>query len=235
MSGGTLYERFIFRPSGIPLVMSAVAVALASLFVVFADEIFEGDLIKFDTKYMMFFRTPGDSTQPIGPAWLQEAARDVTALGSFSCLGLLFLATLGFLILQRRRNLALLVTAAVLGGAALSTILKLGFDRPRPDIQHAARVFTSSFPSGHAMLSAITFLTLGALLTRIKSDLRLKVYFIGLAIFLTILVGVSRVYLGVHYPSDVLGGWLMGAAWALLCWSAALYLQRRGSSASPET
>jgi undecaprenyl-diphosphatase len=79
-----------------------------------------------------------------------------------------------------------------------------------------ARVFTSSFPSGHATLAAVTYLTLGGLMASLHSSRRLKFYFIGLAIILTVAIGLSRVYLGVHYPTDVLAGWCIGAAWAAL-------------------
>ena len=137
------------------------------------------------------------------------------------------------MLLVRKRAHALLMAVAVLGGTVISTLLKLGFDRPRPDIPHAARVFTASFPSGHAMLSAVTFLTLGALLTRVNADRRVKAYFMVLAVFLTIIVGLSRLYLGVHYPSDVLAGWCVGAAWAVLCWSGVLWLQQHGDVEPP--
>jgi undecaprenyl-diphosphatase len=111
----------------------------------------------------------------------------------------------------------------------LSTALKLGFARPRPDlVPHGVRVYTASFPSGHAMLSAVTYLTLGALLARVQPQRRVKAFLLGLAIALTVLIGMSRVYLGVHWPSDVLAGWCGGAAWASLCWFVALQLQRRG-------
>lgn len=153
--------------------------------------------------------------------------RDITALGSYAFIIILVGACLGYLLLLRKYSLALTVTAAVLGGMLISNLLKYGFDRPRPDIQHAARVFTTSFPSGHATLSAVTFLTLGALLTRVNADRRAKLYFLSVAVFLTIIVGLSRVYLGVHYPSDVLAGWCVGSAWAVLCWTAAFWLQRR--------
>src|SRR3954452_17857369 len=116
----------------------------------------------------------------------------------------------------------------------LSTALKMGFERPRPDlVPHSTRVYTASFPSGHAMLSAIAYLTLGALLARVEKLRRIKAFFLGFAVFLTLLIGVSRVYLGVHWPTDVLAGWCVGAAWASLCWFVALQLQRRGKVERP--
>jgi undecaprenyl-diphosphatase len=139
------------------------------------------------------------------------------------------LAVAGFLILQRKAHAALFVALAVGGGMLLSTLLKMGFDRPRPDlVPHGAVVYSASFPSGHSMMAAVAYLTLGALLARVQPRRRLKLYLLGLAILLTVAVGVSRVYLGVHWPTDVLAGWALGAAWALLCWAGALWLQRRG-------
>ena len=160
---------------------------------------------------------PGAS--PIGPAWVQEAARDLTSLGSIIVLLIITLAVAGYLFLARKQAAAWLMLIGVFGGIALSDLLKFFFARPRPNIvSPAARVFTSSFPSGHAALSAITYLTIAALLARSQSSPRIGVYFIVLAALLTMLIGVSRVYLGVHYPTDVLGGWCIGAAWALGCW-----------------
>lgn len=197
-----------------------VAVFLAAAFILgfglLAEEVLEGDTSGFDRTVIMAFRSSDNPADPIGPAWVEELGRDVTALGSFAFLGFVFVAAVGYLLLIHKRALALLMTVAVLGGTVISTLLKLGFDRPRPDIPHAARVFTASFPSGHAMLSAATFLTLGALLTRVNADRRVKAYFMVLAIFLTVIVGLSRIYLGVHYPSDVLAGWCVGSAWAVL-------------------
>ncbi len=194
-------------------------------FALLAEEVIEGGTQRIDDAILALFRGQGG---PIGPSWLVEMVRDITALGSFAGLGIVFIATLGYLLLLGKRALALLMTAAVLGGVALSTLLKMAFDRPRPEVEGAARVFTASFPSGHAMLSAVTFLTLGALLARTNADHRVRVYFMTLAVLLTILVGMSRIYLGVHYPSDVLAGWCLGTAWAVLCWTVALRLQRSG-------
>jgi undecaprenyl-diphosphatase len=174
-------------------------------------------------------RDADDRTDPLGPVWAEETARDVTALGSLAILAFITLTAAAFLWLQDKRGLALYVLVAVGGGALASSLLKLGFDRPRPDlVPHGNVVYTSSLPSGHAMISAIAYLTLGALLARAQAGLRLKAFLLGLALFLTVCVGVSRVYLGVHWPTDVLAGWAAGAAWALVCWVVAEWLHRRG-------
>lgn len=210
-----------------------LVVVLVIGFGLLAEEVMEGDTARFDLAVITALRTPGNLADPLGPPWVEEMGRDVTALGSFTFLGFLFAATLGYLLLIRKRGLALLVSAAILGGTLVSTLLKYGIDRPRPDFPHTARVFTPGFPSGHATLATITFLTLGALLTRVNIDRRVKVYFMSLAVFLTIIVGLSRMYLGVHYPSDVAAGWCVGSAWAVLCWTVAFWLQQQGQVEGP--
>jgi undecaprenyl-diphosphatase len=212
-----------------PLAGLLAAAALLLLFGYLAGEVMEGDTHGLDRALLLALRHPENPAVPLGPPWLPEMARDVTALGSYAFLTLLVGAVIGYLLMIGKRGAALLVLVSVIGGMLLSTLLKLGFERPRPDlVPHAARVFTASFPSGHATLSAVTFLTLSALLARVQPNRRLKGYFIALALLLTLMVGVSRVYLGVHYPTDVLAGWCLGAAWAIGCWAAALWLQRRG-------
>jgi undecaprenyl-diphosphatase len=199
-----------------------------------AEEVFEGDTSAFDRHVLLLFRHTNDLSIPIGPAWVQEMARDVTSLGSFAVLGLMVLLVLGYIAMIGKPGAAGFILASVLGGQGLSTVLKVLFQRPRPDlVAHATRVFTASFPSGHAMLSAVTYLTLGAVLTRVVPSHRAKVYVISAAVFLTLLVGVSRVYLGVHWPTDVLAGWCVGSAWAVLCWAVALKLQRAGAVEKP--
>lgn len=207
--------------------------ALLLIFGAIADEVVEGDTERLDRAVLMSFRTPGNPAELIGPPWFEEMIRDLTALGSYAFIIVLLAAALGYLLLIRKYGLALLLLAAEAGGMIISSLLKAGFDRQRPDLDHAARVFTSSFPSAHATLSAVTFLTLGALLTRVNADRGVKVYFLGVAVALTMLVGTSRVYLGVHYPSDVLAGWCIGSAWAIFCWAGALWLQRRGNVERP--
>jgi undecaprenyl-diphosphatase len=124
--------------------------------------------------------------------------------------------------------MAAFVCGSVFSGVIVTAVLKDMFQRPRPDlVPHSAYVFTTSFPSGHSMLSAVTYLTLGALIARSHERKRIKFYFLLAAALVTFLVGVSRVYLGVHWPTDVLAGWTAGAAWAMLSWLAARSLQDR--------
>jgi undecaprenyl-diphosphatase len=209
-------------------------------FIGIADEMLEGDTTRLDQWLLLALRASGDPGNPLGPAWVEEMFRDFTALGGIGVLGLLTLTSVGYLWLQGLRRIALFLLLAILGGLLLSLALKSGFDRPRPDlVSHGSMVYTSSFPSGHSMLAAVVYLTGGALLAVVHAARRVRVYLIGCAVLATLLVGVSRVYLGVHWPSDVLAGWAAGAAWAAACWLAAHWLQQsgriEGGTASPAT
>jgi undecaprenyl-diphosphatase len=189
----------------------------------------QGETRAFDRAILLAFRNSTDLSDPIGPHWLEIILRDVTSLGGATVLTLMTIAVTGFLLIDAKRGAAILVLGSVIGGVVLSSILKLGIDRPRPDlVAHLVEVHTASFPSGHAMLSAVVYLTLGGLLSRVERPRRIKIYVLSIAVILTLLIGVSRVYLGVHWPTDVLAGWCAGATWAVLCWRAALALQRRG-------
>ncbi|PSC05900.1 phosphoesterase [Alsobacter soli] len=210
----------------------ALAVIAAGLFVFvrIADEVVEGDTHGFDQKILLALRTPGDLANPIGPPWLEGVMKDLTSLGSFTVLTILTLSAILYLVLDGKRGAAALTAASIGGGTLLSGLLKMSFDRPRPDlVAHLVDVHTLSFPSGHAMMSAVTYITLGALLARVSAKRRIKVFIVGLGILLAVVVGASRIYLGVHWPTDVLAGWAVGAAWAMLCWEVARMLQRRGA------
>jgi len=210
---------------GVLLAIAGIATGVW-LFAAIADEVREGDAQTFDRRVLMSMRQPDGSLR--GSAAFQEAARDVTALGSVTLLGLLTVITAGFLALDGKRHMAFFTCGSVLGGMVLTSILKDVFQRPRPDlVPHAAYASGASFPSGHSMMAAVTYLTLGALLARSQPRKALKAYALLLASLLTVMVGVSRVYLGVHWPTDVLAGWTAGAVWALLCWLAARWLQLR--------
>jgi undecaprenyl-diphosphatase len=222
----------VLRRSGLlevrVLLLLALVAAGAWAFLEIAEEVGEGETHAFDEALLLALRAPGDPTDPLGPVWLEEVARDITALGSISVLGLVTVGVAGYFAFTRSVREALLLLLAIGGGVLLVSLLKSGFDRPRPDlVPHATRVLTTSFPSGHAMMSAVTYLTLGALLARTQERRRVRIYFLTLAVLLTMLVGVSRVYLGVHWPSDVLAGWVAGASWAVLCWILVTWQQER--------
>jgi len=198
------------------------------IFALIADEVKKGETQSFDRQILLAMRRPDLSLR--GSSEFQEMARDVTALGGVVVLTLVTTTTAGFLALDGKRRMAKFLCVSIVTGMLASTILKDLFNRPRPDIvPHAVYATAASFPSGHSMLSAITYLTLGALLARSHQRRALKVYFLLLAVLLTLLVGASRVYLGVHWPTDVLAGWTAGAVWALMCWLVARRLQRRHS------
>ncbi|HVS64244.1 MAG TPA: phosphatase PAP2 family protein [Thermoanaerobaculia bacterium] len=200
-----------------------------ALFFAIADVADEGEPHALDTELLLALRAPGDPSDPLGPVWVEELARDVTALGGIGLLTFWTLAVAGFLFLDRKPHAAWLALVSAFGGMALVFGLKGAFDRPRPDlVSHGTEVLSASFPSAHSMMSAVVYLTLGALLARLRRSWVLRFYLIGVALVLTLAVGFSRVYLGVHWPTDVLAGWSVGAAWALGCWTVARWLQHRG-------
>jgi undecaprenyl-diphosphatase len=208
-------------------IVSVAALVLA--FGLLASEVLEGETHAFDGRIVLLFRTSSDHSVPIGPAWLKEAMRDITALGSTSVLAIVVGAVVGFLAISGLRHAAAMILTSVLLGVLLSNSLKWGFARPRPDlVPREIVVYTASFPSGHTTLSAVVYLTLGALLCRTQSSIAVKAYILSVAALLTAIIGVSRVYLGVHWPTDVIAGWLIGGAWAFVCASVMVWLQRRG-------
>ncbi len=182
-------------------------------------EIREGETAGADRAILLWFRTPGDLALPVGPAWLHESARDITALGGFTVLTLVTLgATLALLAAQRRRQ-ALVFTATVIAAQIASAGLKSLNGRPRPTlVPHLDAIMSSSYPSGHAMMSPVVYFTLVAILAAGSFGRSLRALMIGSAVLLVIAIGVSRVYLGVHWPTDVLAGWTLGSAIALVAW-----------------
>lgn len=186
------------------------------LFAFIGDEIREGENWRLDSAVLLALRRPDNLSVPIGPKWLEQSAIDASALGGFTLVWFLSIAVVVFLLVIRRRTEAALLAAAFTGSALLNAGLKLLFHRPRPEVvPHLTQVSNDSFPSGHAMISAATYLTIGVLLAHTQSRLAAKVYLVALAIVLVVAVGLSRLYLGVHWPSDVMAGWSVGSAWAI--------------------
>ena len=213
------------------MLVALLVVLLAMFgFVKIAEELGEGELTGLDGWLLRLLRVPGQPHIPIGPAWLIEAAQDITVLGGRTMLVAVTVFSAGYLALERKYGAMWLVGVAVSGGGVISMVMKQLFNRGRPDIvPHLIAVTSPSFPSGHSMLGAIMYLTLGALLARFATRRRTKVYLLTVALLAAFVIGASRVYLGVHYPSDVLAGWCAGLIWALACWLAARYLQYRGA------
>ena len=220
------------RRAGTRLLLTLLGL-LAALwaFLWLTGEVREGDTSRLDTRILLAFRTPADLSTPIGPRWLQESARDFTALGGFSALTLIVVLAVVILVLLGRRTHALILAVTVVAAQALSGLLKLLIDRPRPAlVSHNDLVYSSSFPSGHAMMSPVVYLTLAAIVAAGHPRPAIRaVLFVG-AIALVIVIGVSRVYLGVHWPSDVLAGWTLGTAIAL---AASIALARTTPKAVP--
>lgn len=212
-------ENAVFAPVTLAIGFGVIACGLA--FVKLADEVFEGETRQFDEWVLRSLRRADDPSVPIGPAWIREAGLDITALGSPVVLILMVAAVMGLMRIRGKFAEMAMTAVTTLSGSIFALILKYALGRDRPSVvPHLREVTTPSFPSGHAMVSAVVFMTLGMLATYVVQGRRAKLYCLVWAMVLTFLVGLSRIYLGVHYPTDVFAGWLAGFAWALGCWAA---------------
>lgn len=214
-------------------VLLALLVAVVGVwgFIELADNVMENDTHEIDSWVVRSMRQPDDVTQLRGPPWLIHVVMDVTALGGAAVLTLVVAVVCGYLALRGNYAELALVLAATVGALVLNLLFKGLFERVRPELPPLVgpRLASASFPSGHAMLSAAVYLTLGALLIQIVDRRAIKAYLLVVAVLLTLLVGTSRVVLGVHYPTDVLAGWSLGLVWAVVCGVIAHYLRRLGA------
>jgi len=214
------------------LTLSAGAFALLWL----ASEVLEGDTFALDRTILRDLRATQNTSVLIGPHWLPYSMIDVTSLGSVTVLTLITVLAVAFLVAVRKHTTAIFVAIAVSSGALVGSALKSLFFRARPDVvPHLVHVSSASFPSGHAMNSAVVYLTLATLLARSQQAVRVRIFLLATAIFLTMLVGISRVFLGVHWPSDVVAGWSVGAAWAVMCSLVGKTLQSRRQIEGPSS
>jgi undecaprenyl-diphosphatase len=213
--------------SPLPVAMVAVVAAGAWGFIELAGEISEGEVAAFDQSLLLWFRDPANLSQPIGPHWFEIAMADLTTLGGTAVLLTLVAVVVGFMLFAGMPGPALFTVLSIGGGTAFSQLLKALYDRPRPDlVEHLAAIQTASFPSGHATMATIVYLTLAAMIVRLVEGHTLRVYVMVVAVVLSAVVGVSRVYLGVHWPTDVMAGWALGAAWAACSWLVVAALRR---------
>ena len=210
-------------PTLILLLLATAGVALH-----IAEEILEGDVFASDRAILLALRDPSNLAMPIGPGWLRQAAIDVTALGGFTLLWLFGFAGVIYLLMRRKRAEAAWIAASLIGSALINSWLKSFFHRARPDVvPHLVDVSTASFPSGHAMSSAAIYLTLGVMLAETDPRPIGRMFIMGFMTLLSVAIGCTRIYLGVHWPSDVVAGWCFGATWALIVFAANRWLRQR--------
>jgi len=203
----------------------ATTIACLAGFVAMAEVIEGESIVAAERRMLLALRDPANLSDPWGPPWFEEIAAEISALGGYTILVTIVTLVLVTLLLLRKRAAALFLFAALFTGTLLSQGLKFYFSRPRPDlVDHLDRTFTSSFPSGHASASMMAYLTLAAVAIRFIPRHSLRLFLLSAAFILAILIGLSRIYLGVHWPTDVVAGWFLGIAWAGLCWLAAHYL-----------
>jgi len=231
LQGSVQYIVGLLESPGSLLFLTILLIVLGAwIFFVITEEVLEAETQELDERILLALRAPSDVADPVGPRWLEQAAVEITSLGGTSLLSLFTLVVAVFLWLNRKRGMLVLVLISILGGVFVSFGLKALVGRPRPSaVPHLALVSSASFPSGHAFMSAVVYLTLGILLTAVVARRRLKLYILFVSLMFTFLIGINRVYLGVHYPTDVLAGWTGGLVWALSCWVVARWLQQRGS------
>ena len=228
------YEKSPLTPETTVLLEVFTVAACIWTFVKLAGKIRKGGTDEIDNEILRALRRPENPAIPLGPSWLPEVARDVTALGSGVDLTLASTTLVGYLCLKRRFRAAGYLIASVGSGLLLCRLLKDLFVRRRPTAVAPLTHFDpESFPSGHSMGSAIVYLTLGGIISRQFGGWVTKAYFLSVALIITLLVGLSRLYLGVHYPSDVLAGWAAGSLWSSACTQAARWLQRQGAVELP--
>jgi len=192
-----------------------------AVFVALAAQLGTPSVQRFDETVVRSLRNTEDLAQPLGPDWFKELARDFTALGGYGILSTITILVTTFLHLERRPARAHFVVVAIVAGYSLSMTLKALIARPRPDIvPWLSHVHSSSFPSGHSMMSAVVYLSLGLMLSDLTSRRLVKTFVVVAPLTISSLVGFSRVYMGVHYPTDIVAGRWLGISWSLACWLA---------------
>jgi len=209
------------------LLIGAGAVAAGILLLSLVGFLIDHGLqLDFDQRILLAMRHGTMHGAPIGPAWLKLAMIDITALGGATVLPIVVLIAAGFLAVRRLWLTMWLVLGGTITGSIAIGLVKTLVARARPELtDHLVQVTSESFPSGHAANSAIVYLTIAALIVQIVEGRGARTYILAITALLVTLIGISRVYLGVHWPSDVLAGWSFGTLWALAWWALGAWLR----------
>jgi undecaprenyl-diphosphatase len=231
----TKAQDFRLIPETATFLELCVAACCGWIFLRLAAKVKGGATKELDETILLTLRHKDNLAIPRGPRWLPQAAQDITSLGSGTNLTIASGIAVGFLCLQRRFRAAGFLVVSLGSGLMFCYLLKNFFLRERPKVvPHLAHFDPGSFPSGHSMGATVVYLTLGGIISRQTRRLLKKSYFLSVALVLTLIVGISRIYLGVHFPSDVLAGWAIGSLWSTMCTQIARWLQREGKVEAPE-
>lgn len=216
------------------LLRAAAAVAAAVLLLaVVGDAIEDGAHFAFDRAILLWARGGSAHGVPIGPDWFRAAMLDITAIGGVTVLVLMVTLVAGFLAIGRHWLTLSLVLGGTISGSIAVSIAKGLVGRARPTVtDHLVSVASQSFPSGHAANSAIVYLTMATLLSQLVESRAARTYLFAAAALIVTAIGASRVYLGVHWPSDVLAGWAFGTLWAVAWWAIGAWARLRRASAA---
>ncbi len=205
----------------------AVVLVMSLLFVLLNLEVLDTS-DSLDRWLIRWTRAAGNPERLVGPPLLQESLRGFTALGGYAVLILVSVLFAGFAWVELSRGVCWFFSGTVWGGYFLAVAVKLLVQRERPDVVPYLSLArgSTSFPSAHAMMSVIVYGSIGLLLSARVRDRHLQRLFTVSPLLLSVLVGISRVFMGVHYPTDVLAGWALGLLWT---WAAFRLRERWGA------
>jgi undecaprenyl-diphosphatase len=197
---------------------AVIALTAGTMFGVTYWAVASGVTQSLDESVIVALRIPGHPEDPRGKPWMEHLARDITSFGAATPLVILTFALGCFCFMVNRRADGVQLVVTVVTGMGFYTLVKYAVGRPRPElVSHLVYSTTSSFPSGHAMASALFYLTLTSIgLGRTAHGMG-RLYAWLCVILWIAAIGFSRVYLGVHWPTDVIAGWAAGTAWFLAC------------------
>lgn len=214
-----------------PRVAATLLIGSLLVFAALALSAPSGLLAAGERNFMALLRQGERLSEPAGPDWLFSVFRDFTVFGGWPFMALLSVVLSGLFLLRRQWSFLVILLAVIIGETLITEFLKSLFARARPDfLPHYVEATSESFPSGHSASAAAVYLTLGLMLANLTGRRAIRIYTLIVTGVMIVLIGLSRIYLGVHYPTDVVAGWCVGAAWASAVWLIAWRLDRKAAA-----